>query len=152
MNPELDGIEHINIYSKGKTHIGRLLSNFAHTPFSLGKEEGVFQSVEGYWYWLLTGFDGLRDLHGYEAKKVGKEHLPLMLYRPWERDEFKDKIRHAMGCKMWQNLHVRMSLRCTDLPFMHYYVWDSGPKDAGYKWVVEFWEEKRREQKEGRWK
>lgn len=31
--PEMDGIDHINVYSKGKTELGKLLSNFARTPF-----------------------------------------------------------------------------------------------------------------------
>jgi len=35
INPEEDGITHINIYSKGKTDLGRMLSNFAKLPFIL---------------------------------------------------------------------------------------------------------------------
>lgn len=50
VNPELDGIDHINVYSQGKTKLGRLLSNFANTPFEI-PGLGRFQSVESYWYY-----------------------------------------------------------------------------------------------------
>ena len=45
----IDGMTHINVYSKGKTEIGRWLSNFAYSPIDLGNE-GYFSSIEGYWY------------------------------------------------------------------------------------------------------
>lgn len=45
-----DGIDHINVYSKGKTALGRFLSNFAQVD--LETKNGNFSSVEAYWYWL----------------------------------------------------------------------------------------------------
>jgi hypothetical protein len=51
IKPSEDGVTHINVYSRGNTELGRLLSNFAHTPFS-HPEFGEFASVEGFWYWL----------------------------------------------------------------------------------------------------
>lgn len=41
---ENDGIDHINIYSKGKTELGCLLSNFAFSPFTINND--TFPSVE----------------------------------------------------------------------------------------------------------
>lgn len=35
INPLEDGITHINVYSKGATELGRLLTNFAHTPLHI---------------------------------------------------------------------------------------------------------------------
>jgi len=61
-----DGLSHINIYSKGMTELGRLLSNFANTPVNT-PQDGKFTSIEGYWYWLLGKNDNrevLRTLHG----------------------------------------------------------------------------------------
>lgn len=46
-----DGVDHINIYSKGKTSLGRFLSNFAQADIET--EDGNFASIEGYWYWLI---------------------------------------------------------------------------------------------------
>jgi hypothetical protein len=45
IKPSEDGVTHINVYSRGNTELGRLLSNFAHTPFS-HPEFGEFASVE----------------------------------------------------------------------------------------------------------
>ena len=48
--PTEDGITHINIYSKGQTELGKMLSNFAKFPIQT--VDGNFMSVEGYWYFL----------------------------------------------------------------------------------------------------
>jgi len=56
LDSKMDGVTHINIYSKGKTKLGRLLTNFAHTPFTHA-EYGQFASVEGFWYWIRDGKD-----------------------------------------------------------------------------------------------
>lgn len=67
----MDGETHINIYSRGATEIGRWLSNFSYSP--IVTEDGSFNSIEGYWYWIQTHNDSLRSLHGFSAKKIGKE-------------------------------------------------------------------------------
>ena len=55
VRPEDDGRTHVNVYSRGRTSLGRDLSNFAHLPFEL---DGLaFASVEGFWFWLVTGVD-----------------------------------------------------------------------------------------------
>lgn len=50
--PATDGVNHVNIYSKGVSTVGRVLSNF-HTP-SMPYEtlHGTFASLEGYYHWL----------------------------------------------------------------------------------------------------
>lgn len=70
IDPNEDGISHINVYSKGRTGIGRFLSNFTFYP--IHTVDGEFHSIEGYWYWLTCRDDRLRYLHGYEAKKLGR--------------------------------------------------------------------------------
>ena len=35
IDPSKDGIDHINIYSKGKTELGKYLSNFTYAPIKL---------------------------------------------------------------------------------------------------------------------
>ena len=73
--PDTDGIDHINIYSKGKTELGRLLTNFAHTPFTFPLH-GAFSSVEAFWYYAKTGFlhPQLKPLYGFRAKEEGKKY------------------------------------------------------------------------------
>src|SRR5882724_14111 len=98
IDPKNDGIDHINIYSKGATELGRALSNFAHSPVKL--KDGNFASLEGYWYWLLSNKDAkaeiLRKLYGWEAKKAGRE-LKIPDYPDYNTSlEFKEKFKEAM--------------------------------------------------------
>jgi len=129
--PETDGINHINVYSKGKTELGRLLSNFAHTPFVC--DDGRFESVEGYWYWLGNKDDRLRSVYGYNAKSLGRK-LPRQ--KSLSEEEFKTKIKIAINKKIKQN-NLMNVLAISRLPFVHYYAWDGHVKDAGYRWIVD---------------
>lgn len=126
--PEDDGVTHINVYSKGKTELGRLLSNFAHTPFE-HYEHGHFSSIEAYWYWLSTGmkFDELRSLFGFNAKKVG-----LALRKATDEGSFVEiknfnaLIKQAILIKIETTPNLRELLHYSSLPLTHYYVWGSG--------------------------
>jgi predicted NAD-dependent protein-ADP-ribosyltransferase YbiA (DUF1768 family) len=62
------------VYFFGNDPIGKLLSNFAWTPFVL---DGVaYQSVEGFWQGLKSIYEPERlhfaRLHGLEAKRAGQ--------------------------------------------------------------------------------
>lgn len=131
LDPRNDGVTHINIYSKGKTALGRALSNFAHFPFEC--EDGKFNSVEGYWYWLSTKDDRLRSLSGLEAKQVGRE----LRGDDWNNsEEFQAKIRGALRIKLDS---MKEQLRMSTLKFVHYYVYNgkvSQPKEG--QWIVDF--------------
>ena len=85
--------EHINIYSKSESKLGRMLSNFYHSPFVLEKD-GFFNSVEGYWFWLGTRDERLRKLSGFKAKKLGGK-LPRKFNL--EESEFKLKIEKSIS-------------------------------------------------------
>ena len=49
-NPMQDGITHINIYTQGKTQLGRALSNLFDCEFTV-PGYGDFKSLEGFWYY-----------------------------------------------------------------------------------------------------
>lgn len=142
-DPTQDGITHINIYSKGKTVIGRYLSNFAKFPFE-HPVHGKFLSVEGLWYWLLTPEDNnqrdkLRLTYGYSAKKLGRE---LSNGADWgESEEFKNSIYEALELKAASCEELTKDL--TGLPFVHYYTFGSKivVPDRG-QWVIDFWNSK----------
>jgi len=139
MNYEVDGdgITHINIYSKGKTHLGRYLTNFACTP--IVTVDGNFNSVEGYWYWLSNHDDVMRTLYGFNAKKVGRS-LP----RTFELThmDFELKIREACWIKLHSDQVMLDTFVASTLPFTHYYVFSNGfAKDAGFSWLVDMWEQ-----------
>lgn len=118
-----DGIDHINIYSKAKTELGRLLSNFSYSPVDLG-EDGKFDSIEGYWYWLLCNHqhkDKLRTAWGAEAKELGR----FLNAQDWPTDKsewFELKIKRALLKKAESNARIQKLLIETNLPFYHYYV------------------------------
>lgn len=145
-NPEEDGVTHINVYSKGKTPLGRSLSNFAHTPFE-HPEDGFFSSVEGYWYWLSTGSvrNEFRGLYGYKAKETGK-----LIREEIERngglaiiEDFDARIKKAILCKIEQNEELRKTLKSSDLPLTHYYTWGDPPNvkityPESYAWIHEY--------------
>lgn len=151
-NPKNDGVEHINVYSKAKTELGRKLSNFAYSPFFC--EDGKFNSIEGYWYWLrahevsFEKREKLRDLSGYAAKKYGRE----LGCKDWPRDEqelFRRKIKAAFDKKLESNPEISKMLIESELPFVHYYLY-GGEKvvyDGRSDWLMEYIEEVRKELK-----
>lgn len=136
MNPEQDGTTHINVYSKGKTNLGRFLTNFAYAPIIT--EDGAFVSVEGYWYWLSNRNEVMRTIFGWNAKKTGKLHPKTIQLTD---HEFQRKIREACWIKIHSNQPMLELFKSSTLPFTHYYVFPNGfVKDAGYKWITNMWE------------
>jgi hypothetical protein len=123
-NPEEDGVTHINVYSKGQTQIGRMLSNFYHSPFKLA-EDGEFKCLEGYWYWLqiqdIPGRDILRELAGWECKKFGRKLRDSFPSPRLDPMEFRKKIAIAIASKVEQNPRIIAELKRSTLPFVHYY-------------------------------
>lgn len=145
--PNGDGVTHINIYSKGKTHLGRMLSNFGHTPFKHPKF-GYFSSIEAFWYWLSLGGkdDSLRTLHGFQAKKNGQAVRDAILKngnKVPHVEHFKACIKSAILAKIEQNPDLAAMLKNSSLPLTHYYVWGdennfkiSYPEK--YAWIHEY--------------
>jgi hypothetical protein len=117
LDPKDDGVTHVNVYSKGKTKLGRFLSNFAQAP--IVTDDGPFESIEGYWYWLSTQDNHLRDLYGWEAKSYGR----FIGGRDWMDDNvFKLKICNAITKKLETYPEFFKLLRASPLPIVHYYV------------------------------
>jgi len=120
INPEYDGISHINIYSKGKTELGKMLTNFSKFP--IHTQDGDFMSVEGYWYWMsieeCEEREQLRKCYGFWAKKTGKEILETKAKR-FDND-FEHKILKAIWYKFRRNSGLILQ-EYDNLPFEHYY-------------------------------
>ena len=114
--PKDDGITHINIYSKGQTELGRLLSNFSRTPFTNPKY-GEFTSVEGFWYYISSGFkyEELRTMFGYQAKMCGRR-LEVV-----HTDKFEELIRESILLKLEQTPGLMEMFKNNQLPLTHYY-------------------------------
>lgn len=118
VDPNEDGISHINVYSKGKTNLGRFLSNFADC--NVLTDDGMFRTIEGYWYWLSCRDERLRQTEGWESKKLGRQ----LRCPDWNKDpEFEGKIARAILTKMMQPWCLEQLHRSGTRPFMHYYVY-----------------------------
>lgn len=114
--PSTDGRDHINMYSKAKTALGRKLTNMSGVPIHI-RGVGQFMSMEGVWYYLSTGKKHLDflDMNGFEAKKFGRT-LPKV-----PNDRFKDEIRYHLWQRFEQNPTLKESFAKSVLPFKHYY-------------------------------
>ena len=139
-----DGITHINVYSQGKTELGKFLSNFTYSPVET--IHGKFLSLEGYYHYiksilairlsplaevlLVTNHDQLehlRKLYGKYAQQHGRTvRQELMAQGVWFDDTVSiiklDWFIEALKYKISTSNQVTTFLEST-LPFTHYYVY-----------------------------
>lgn len=143
INPKEDGVSHINVYSKGNTDLGRMLSNFYKFPIKT--EDGEFMSVEGYWYWMSIAEteprrEELRKAYGFWAKKLGKEILQETNGGENSRfdENFERKILKAIWYKFRRNANM-LRPEHRDLPFEHYYNFGGKVVDvrSHYDWMFD---------------
>lgn len=156
IDPDLDGVEHINVYSKGKTLLGRDLTNFATVPF-YHPTYGKFNTIEGLWYYLRLHllslpfsteerdvFETLRVLDGYKCKRLGKDELKRIPPEAWEgfpEVDFRAEIKLGIESKLEQNDEMLHALLQDPLPLVHYYCYGKPGKwkvqPAGNQWVID---------------
>lgn len=155
-NPDTDGEDHINIWTKGKTVLGKKLSHFHHSPF-IHPYYGSFQCVEGFWYYASTGFqhEQLRQLVGFKAKQEGRQ-----LDQVWYKD-FVEDVLSANWQKIMQSNDLCSMIIESELPFLHYYAYSGNPdsetpgpvkiiRPRDSVWLVPGFEDIRRCLKEGK--
>jgi hypothetical protein len=135
-NPTEDGITHINVYSKGKTELGRWMSNFTFEPIKIDGK--TFASIEAYWYWLGVFDDSLCMTSGNAAKMLGRK----LRKKGFEVvPDFQAKVEAAMALKAAARPDMVERLRASDLPLTHYYVmFDKVIEPKANKWVIDFWQ------------
>lgn len=122
----LDGTTHIRIHARGKTLLGRLLCNAAHTPFD-HPVYGRFESLEGFWLWNRSGRveEALEDAQSvYGAVSVIKTNQ--VLFSRVQRKGFRKEIAEALRFKIEQNPRLLELLRESNLKFLRYEVTDNG--------------------------
>lgn len=142
MSPDTDGIDHINIYTKGKTALGRALTNLSNYAFIY--EGTMFQSMEAFWFYhkhQMQGlpFEGLPMMKGFDAKQFGKKHKQPFDYPV----EFIDLMKEGMKCRLRQNPKLLRDLVDSHLPLVHYYAYGSSEKGwkvielPEYQWICD---------------
>lgn len=150
-NPDEDGITHINIYSQGKTELGRMLSNFYHSPF-VYEPYGSFASAESFWYWYLTGqqHNHLRNLSGFEAKKEGRKYRNDRLDVNGLTNEDLEVMEQMLVHKIAYNPKIANLLKESTLPLVHYYDYHGRViVPEGIDWLSASYEDIRTVLKEG---
>lgn len=132
-----DGKTHINIYSNGKTQLGRLLSHFTLSPFT-HPFFGHFRCMEGFWFYMRSQEhlvaadqrdDTLRYLLGRAAQQYGRARRMIRY------DDFKEDIMAGNYQKILQTPALRKLFLESDLPFRHHYVFKSDLENAPVKIV-----------------
>lgn len=129
----------INIYSKSDSELGRLLSNFARTPFE--KNGHRFESVEGWWYWYTTGkqYEHLKSLYGWKAKEEGRKY-------PRVNEVTPEVLANVYRVKLECNPKVLSMLLGYGGEFDHYYIMQGRKVPADkWLWTAKLWEQIRDE-------
>lgn len=130
----MDGITHVNIYSRGDTSIGCKLSHFTHRPFRF--MDINFASLEACWHFLKV-YHGcgymvhtLNTLHGREALYLGRTLRKHYLGEHFKDDlpRFYSEFYKAALTSIQQDPILVKDIK--ELPltiyFDHYYVNDKG--------------------------
>lgn len=155
-NPNADGINHINVYSKGKTELGRLLSNFAE--IIIKTNNGDFNSVESWWYWtkmnninsscLIPLFDEKQlDEIRHRPGKSAKDYFRF-LYKndSTEVNPSREQLKEIYKLKLEQYPGIKKLLLKNTLPLAHYYMMFEKKISADeYLWTVQLWDEIKKE-------
>lgn len=146
INPILDGVNHINVYSKGKTELGQLLSNFSESPVEVEHkgEKITFKTLEGYWFfqkmYIINGEEhfGFKDMSGLEAKKEGSALTENVIMDYNEEKMFRHYIIKAMVNKIANNSHLKDLLTSSNLPLAHYYVHNDDVVELPqFNWLID---------------
>ena len=147
-----DGKTHINVFSKSRSVLGRLLSNFAHTPIEY---KGLrFESIESWWYWMKMNninaaelfpvfdqelLDSIRSKIGKEAKEYFRS-----LYKS-DSSSFspeKEELKEVYKLKLEAHPNIKEMLIENKLPIDHYYVmFDKKTSADSTMWTAQLWEE-----------
>ncbi len=138
LDDQIDGLDHVNIYSKGETELGRFLSNFTYTPIDLA--EGKFNSIEGYWHYLglpasCKERERLKSASGPAARTLGRKLKEK--YGTEKLDDFQDRIRNAVRVKLTTYTDWKDD-RLVLFPLEHYYV-SNGKKidqSSSFRWFT----------------
>lgn len=163
MEPNSDGVDHINVYSKGRTELGRMLTNFHRHPFQF---EGIeFASLEAWWYYELLREAGvyirlnnnelstelalqlttLPTTWGISAKTLGTRLTAGFIgARSAPSQQFRERYALAAAARLQSDTRLLRLLRDSNLPLMHYYWFGRSDKlkvirDTKHQWVLDIW-------------
>lgn len=149
-----DGITHINIWSKGNTELGKMLSHFYHAPFK-HPYFGNFNCMEGFWHYIASHErpDIFRILNGIKSKLKSQEMRKQKVLTKRHLVNFPQIILDANFHKIVAHPEIQKLLVESTLPFEHYYVYGKGNVvilPHGSDWLCQVFEDLRALLKEGK--
>lgn len=135
--PVNDGIDHINIYSRGKTKLGRFLTNMNDTP--VNTEHGEFKSAESYWHWLKLHslspspkLEIFRTLSSFESHQLSRKMMGVaddgiksQISAIVTSEVFRNHIKNMITNKIKDNPQFLSLFRDNKVPYTHYYYYGS---------------------------
>lgn len=143
IDPKRDGIDFINVYSRGNTKLGRFLSNMYYAP--VDTPYGRFDTIEGYWHYLglpdnCPDKEQLKTADGFHARRIGQALREQ--YGTVERDDFETLISAALLEKLssYSDDWVEEYGKIGKVPLKHYYVSNRGKiinLTSRYKWMLD---------------
>lgn len=151
LDPAMEGVTYINVYSKAKRPLGKRLSNLAIYP-SEHPVFGRFDTIEGLWWFLATGAkdDRFRTWDGFTCRTEGKKEVNRIKRETNNnlfRGDFQTRIKQGIAYKLLAHQKILNELLESDLPLVHYYAYKSGfdrvdvtPANNSL-WVIHFLEE-----------
>jgi hypothetical protein len=145
VNPKLDGVEHINIWAKGSTFIGKFLA--PRTLCELNMPEGRFLCVSAYWYSLISKEDSrLSRVHDWETELLATQLSPLPKKQQLPAAELQAKIKKALDQKIKWSEYWQEEFTESTLPFLQYHLDAEGnvvDESKKYRWLLNHLEARR---------
>lgn len=162
--PKNDGIDHINIYTKSLTELGKNLSNLYCCYPKLKLDLGDFSTLEGYWYSLKINalkleandfkfeLETLKNLNGFKAKSLGSQIIKQIISQneliknedEYLTESFKTSIKKAIEIKINSIKNLKFDLMYSKLPLTHYYYYgelEKNPKIIElpqHQWMIDY--------------
>lgn len=151
--PAKDGVDHINIYSKGKTSLGRALTNMFQFTFEYNG--CTFHSVEQAWhYFKFLDINPLVAQHilslenSYDCLKYARANSVPETVAFVQTDAFRNRIKDVIITRLQADDALRVQLKNSVLPFKHYFVYGADAvrdQSDKYSWLIQIFEDLRTE-------
>lgn len=142
-----DGVDHINIFRKGKTNLGKELEHGSSLPLK-HSIFGKFQTIESFWYYIQSKErdDRVRQLTGMKLNQFAQQLTPLYVLN------FRAIILDANYQRILQHDSLKDSFVSSVLPFDCYSTNKAGIRirPSHFKWLTVGLEEIRCALKESR--
>lgn len=153
IDPNKDGISFINVYSKGRTNLGKQLTNMF--PYSFMYDGIQFNSVEQAWhYYKFVNIDTnvanhiLTLTNPFECLKYARANKTEAVVEYVKTSSFQSKMKDVINTRISSDNTLKTLLRNSWLPFEHFYTYGKeGSKQVvhdqrnKYEWLLDIFDD-----------